>query len=72
MAKKRSYDLYKVYGLMKYMQEMEKLQESLLNEVMKELNCAEEWMCNIDIHYNDDIISIDDVKEMCDEYFNKE
>ena len=69
--KKKKYDLYKCYGLLKTMQEKTRQVEQLLQEVVKELNCSEDWDANIDLHYNEKDITIEEVKQHCDEYFNK-
>jgi hypothetical protein len=64
--------LYKCYELFKTMQEKNKEIKMLHKEVIKEINCDEDWECNIDIHYDDKPVTVEDVKELCDEYFNKE
>lgn len=71
MVKKKSYDLYKCYGLLKTMQEKTVEVEKMLQEVLKELHCSKDWAPNIEIHYNDSLITIEDVKDLCEEYFNK-
>jgi hypothetical protein len=71
MKKKKTYDLYKCYGLLKTMQEKVKEVEKLYKEVVKELNCSGYWENNIEIHYNNEDLTIEDVKEICDEFFNK-
>lgn len=69
----KEYDLYKVYGLTKLLQEKEQLQEQLLKEIFKEINVNfDEWCANFEIHYNDKKISIEDVKEQCDILIEKE
>jgi len=70
--KKKSYDLYKCYGLLKLMQERQRIIDMLLKEVVEELNCSSECGYDLDLYHEDKDITIEDVKKKCDYFLNRE
>lgn len=66
------YDLYKVYGLTKVLQENEQLQDKLLREVFEELGVDyDKWCVDYDIYYENDVVTIERVKELCDDLIKR-
>ena len=68
------YDLYKCYGLLKLMQEKQQDCEMLLKEVYDELKIKEDEQINhyIDVHFENAKLTIDRVKEICDQEYSGE